>query len=211
MSPSAIWGSNSLDEVVTQSYGAGLYQELVDKKRTLEQERTGETGPGSAEHLARVTGSLDRFPYLIDRIELAKETLRSEGFYDIESYKESLFLIDKWLEVLSTLYFPTRLTVVDNQFGTCSIYSSKDLMKIIRDETQNPYIKLFRERFIQSIVGDQPDLIGVSITATSQIIPGLTLCRLDQGSRARHPSDHWRQHLHQTGRQSCVAARVYSI
>ncbi len=171
-------GIELLDRVVTQSYGAEFYQELVDKKRTLERERTGETGPGSAEHLARVVESLDRFPYLIDRIEPAKETLRGEGFYDLESYKESLFLIDKWLEVLSTLYFPTRLTVVDNQFSSYSIYSSKDLMKIIRDESQNPYIQLFRKHFIQSIVGDQPDLIGVSITATSQIIPGLTLCRL---------------------------------
>jgi len=171
-------GIELLDRVVTQSYGAELYQELVDNKRTLEQGRTGETGPGSSEHLARVVESLDRFPYLIDRIEPAKETLRGESFYDLESYKESLFLIDKWLEVLSTLYFPTRLTVVDNQFGNYSIYSSKDLMKIIRDESQNPYIQLFRKHFIQSIVGDQPDLIGVSITATSQIIPGLTLCRL---------------------------------
>ena len=171
-------GIELLDKVVTHSYGAAVYQELLDKQRGLEQERTGDTGPGSAEHLARVVESLDRFPYLIDRIEPAKETLRGEGFYDLESYKESLFLIDKWLEVLSTLYFPTRLTVVDNQFGNYSIYSSKDLMKIIRDEAQNPYIRLFREQIVQSIVGDQPDLIGVSITATSQIIPGLTLCRL---------------------------------
>jgi len=171
-------GIELLDRVVTHSYGVSLYQELVDKQQSLERQRTGETGPGSDEHLARVVESLDRFPYLIDRIEPAKETLRGEGFYDLESYKESLFLIDKWLEVLSTLYFPTRLTVVDNQFGNFSIYSSKDLMKIISDESQNPYIRLFREQFVQSIVGDQPDLIGVSITATSQIIPGLTLCRL---------------------------------
>jgi len=171
-------GIELLDRVVTHSYGVALYQELLDKQRALHRERTGGTGPGSAEHLARVVESLDRFPYLIDRIESAKGTLRGEGFYDLESYKESLFLIDKWLEVLSTLYFPTRLTVVDNQFGNYSIYSSKDLMRIIRDEAQNPYIRLFREQFIQSIVGDQPDLIGVSITATSQIIPGLTLCRL---------------------------------
>jgi anaerobic magnesium-protoporphyrin IX monomethyl ester cyclase len=171
-------GIELLDKVVTHSYGAALYQELVDKQRALERERIGDTGPGSAEHLARVVESLDRFPYLIDRIEPAKESLRGEGFYDLESYKESLFLIDKWLEVLSTLYFPTRLTVVDNQFGNYSIYSSKDLMKVIRDEAQNPYIRLFQEHFVQSIVGDQPDLIGVSITATSQIIPGLTLCRL---------------------------------
>jgi hypothetical protein len=171
-------GIELLDEVVTKSYGASLYQELLDKKRALERERTGETGPGSAEHMARIIESLDRFPYLIDRIESAKETLRSEGFYDMEAYRESLFLIDKWLEVLSTVYFPTRLTVVDNQFSTYSIYSSKDLMKVIRDEQQNPYIKLFRERFLPSIVAERPELIGVSITATSQIIPGLTLCRL---------------------------------
>lgn len=68
-------GIELLDKVVTHSYGVGLYHELVDKQRMLEQDRTGETGPGSAEHLARVVESLDRFPYLIDRIEPAKETL----------------------------------------------------------------------------------------------------------------------------------------
>jgi len=171
-------GIELLDQVLTQSYGAGLYQDLLDKQKQLERERTGDTGPGSAEHLARVTESLDRFAYLIDRIEPAKETLRGEGFYDLEAYRESLFLIDKWLELLSSIYFPTRLTVVDNQFSTYSIYSSKDLMKVIKDEAQNPYVRLFRERFLPSIVAERPELIGVSITATSQIIPGLTLCRL---------------------------------
>src|ERR1041384_1356387 len=62
-------GIELLDGVLTQSYGAELYQELVDKQRVLEREQTGETGPGSVEHLARVVESLDRFPYLIDRIE----------------------------------------------------------------------------------------------------------------------------------------------
>lgn len=171
-------GIELLDHVLTQSYGAGLYQDLLDKQKLLERERAGETGPGSAEHLARITESLDRFGYLIDRIEPAKETLRGEGFYDMEAYRESLFLIDKWLEVLSSVYFPTRLTVVDNQFSTYSIYSSKDLLKVIKDEAQNPYIKLFQEQFIPSIVAEHPELVGVSITATSQIIPGLTLCRL---------------------------------
>ena len=52
-----------------------LYQQLVAKQRGLERERTGETGPGSAEQLARIIESLDRFPYLFERIELAKETL----------------------------------------------------------------------------------------------------------------------------------------
>ncbi|MGQ0810483.1 MAG: B12-binding domain-containing radical SAM protein [Nitrospiraceae bacterium] len=171
-------GIELLDTVLTQSYGVDVYQRLQDKVRQLERERTGETGPSSKEHHARLVESLDRFPYLIDRIESAKDTLRGEGFYEIEQYKESLFLIDKWLELISSLYFPTRMTVVDNQFSTYSIYSSKDLWQAIRDEEQNPYISIFRERFLPSILAEQPDLVGVSITATSQIIPGLTLCRL---------------------------------
>jgi len=171
-------GIELLDTVLTQKYGEEVYTRLVEKAKKLERGRTGETGPSSAEHYTRVVESLDRFPYLIDRVEPAKESLRGEEFYELERYRESLFLIDKWLELVSTLYFPTRLTVVDNQFSSYSIYSSKDILKAIRDEEQNPYIELFREHFLPSILADQPDLVGVSITATSQIIPGLTLCRL---------------------------------
>ena len=168
----------ALDTILTGAYGQDIYVRLLEKVKQLEKGQSGETGPNSKEHYTRVVESLDRFPYLIDRIELAKETLRSEEFYDIERYRDSLFLIDKWLELVSSIYFPTRMTVVDNQFSSYSIYSSKDLMRAINDEEQNPYLELFRSKFLPSILADQPDLIGVSITATSQIIPGLTLCRL---------------------------------
>lgn len=167
-----------LDRLLTRLYGEELYPRLVDKAKRLERNRNGETGPSSEEHYTRLVESLDRFPYLIERIELAKECLRGEEFYDLERYRESLFVIDKWLELVSTLYFPTRMTVVDNQLSGYSIYSSKDILKAIRDEEQNPYLELFRDQFLASILADQPDFIGVSITATSQIIPGLTLCRL---------------------------------
>jgi len=171
-------GIELLDTVLTQQYGEEVYARLVEKAKKLERERTGETGPSSAEHYTRVVEALDRFPYLIDRIEPAKHSLRGEEFYELDRYREGLFLIDKWLELVSTLYFPTRMTVVDNQFSSYSIYSSKDIAKAIRDEEQNPYIELIRAHILPSILAEQPDLVGVSITATSQIIPGLTLCRL---------------------------------
>jgi anaerobic magnesium-protoporphyrin IX monomethyl ester cyclase len=176
-------GIEALDVFLTQSYGHEVYQRLLDKARSLEQYKHGESGPGSEEHYARVVESLERFPYLIDQIEPAKASLRAEEFYDLDRYRESLFLIDKWLELVSSLYFPTRMTVVDNQFATYSIYSSKDLLRAIKDEEQNPFLHLFRERFLPSILAERPDLIGVSITATSQIIPGLTLCRLMKEAR----------------------------
>ncbi len=171
-------GIEVLDTVLTQDFARDVYFKLQDKQKSLEASRAGKVGPGSEEHYSKIIESLERFPYLIDRIELAKSSLRGEGFYDIETYRDSLFVIDKWLELVSSLYFPTRMTVVDNQFSMYSIYSSKDLMKAISDEQQNPYIDIFTKRFLPSILGESPDLIGVSITATSQIVPGLTLCRL---------------------------------
>ncbi len=171
-------GIEVLDRLLTRTFAQEVHGRLQQKVKELERGRSGESGHGSDEHYARVTESLDLFPYLIDRIELAKETLRGENFYDIEQYRDALFVIDKWLEVVSSQYFPTRMTVVDNQFSNFSIYSSKDLNSAIRDEAQNPYISLFKEQFLSSIFAEQPDLIGVSITATSQVLPGLTLCRL---------------------------------
>jgi hypothetical protein len=163
--------------MLTKSFGLDIHQQLIDLVRKLELSVDGETGPGSKEHYAKAVESLDRFPHLIDEVEPAKASLRGQEFFDEERYRESLFVIDRWLDVVSSLYFPTRMTVVDNQLSY-SIYSSRDIIKAIHDETQNPYLDLYRRFFLPGFTQDTPDFVGVSITATSQIIPGLTLCRL---------------------------------
>jgi anaerobic magnesium-protoporphyrin IX monomethyl ester cyclase len=166
-----------LDKILTKEYGLDVHQRLVDLVKNLEQTMAGDSGAGSKEHYAKAVESLDRFPYLIEDIESAKSTLRGEAFFDPDCYRESLFVIDRWLDLVSTIYFPTRITVVDNQLSY-SIYSSRDILKAIQDEAQNPYLDLYKRFFLPSFLEYQPDFVGVSITATSQIIPGLTLCRL---------------------------------
>ncbi len=166
-----------LDRILTKSFGLDIHQQLIALVKKLEQSIEGETGPGSKEHYAKAVESLDRFPHLIDEVERAKASLRGPEFFDEERYRESLFVIDRWLDVVSSLYFPTRMTVVDNQVSY-SIYSSRDIIKAIHDEAQNPYLDLYRRFFLPDFTQNTPDFVGVSITATSQIIPGLTLCRL---------------------------------
>jgi len=171
-------GIEVLDGLLSQDTGRETYERIQEKIQRLERSGTqGGTGPSSQEHLARMREALDWFPPLYDQIDDAKRTLRSESFYDLERYRESLFLIDQYLAFISTLYFPTRISVVDNQWRH-SIYSSKDILKAVADEEENPYLELFRSRFVPQLLAQAPDLIGVSITATSQILPGLTLCRL---------------------------------
>ncbi len=166
-----------LDRMLTKDFGLDIHQQLIDLVKKLERSVDGETGPGSKEHYAKAVESLDQFPHLIDEVERAKTSLRGPEFFDEDRYRESLFVIDKWLDLVSSLYFPTRMTVVDNQLSY-SIYSSRDIIKAIHDETQNPYLDLYRRFFLPGFTQDTPDFVGVSITATSQIIPGLTLCSL---------------------------------
>src|SRR5205807_7410085 len=90
-----------------------------------------------------------------DHIEEAKRFLRSEPFYDPDTYRESLILIDRWLAFVSTLYFPTRISVVDNQWRY-SIYSSKDILKAVADEQENPYLEVFRSRLVPDILAQPP-------------------------------------------------------
>src|SRR5205807_10418552 len=167
-----------LDSFLSQATGRETYERMQEKVRALERLGTqGETGPSSQEHLARMKEALDWFPPLYDHVEAAKWILRSEQFYDIDRYRESLFLIDRYLAFISTLYFPTRISVVDNQWRY-SIYSSKDILKAVADEEENPYLELFRSRFVPQLLAQAPDLIGVSITSTSQLPPALIVCRL---------------------------------
>ena len=74
-----------LDTVLTRTYGHEIYEKLIEKTKYLEKSAEGETGPGSKEQYARVVEALDRFPYVIDQIEPAKDSLRSEEFYDRRS------------------------------------------------------------------------------------------------------------------------------
>ncbi len=176
-------GIEVLDSFLSQATGRETYERMQEKVRILERLGTqGETGPSSQEHLARMKEALDWFPPLYEHIEAAKWILRSEQFYDPDKYRESLFLIDRWLAFISTLYFPTRISVVDNQWRY-SIYSSRDILKAVADEQENPYLEVFRARLVPDILAQAPNLVGVSITATSQIMPGLTLCRLLKQAR----------------------------
>src|SRR3989449_5345217 len=171
-------GIEVLDGFLSQAAGRETYERMQEKVTTLERLGThGETVPWSQEHLAGMKEALDWFPPLYDHIEEAKRFLRSEPFYDPDTYRESLILIDRWLAFVSTLYFPTRISVVDNQWRY-SIYSSKDILKAGADEQENPYLEGFRSPLGPGILAQAPGLVGVSITATAQIMPGLPLCRV---------------------------------
>ncbi|MFQ5686218.1 MAG: B12-binding domain-containing radical SAM protein [Candidatus Scalindua sp.] len=138
---------------------------------------------GHAENEAEVFSRLEWASDVIDsgnlvqKVEWAKSALRSEGFYDINDYVESWKIIDRWLQAFGMLYYPSEISIADNSMRY-SVYSSVDVIKASEDELENPYRDLFKEYMLDSIVSQEPGLVGISVTATSQVMPAFTLARL---------------------------------
>lgn len=123
---------------------------------------------------------------MMQMVEWAKATLRSQRFYNIEDYVESWKIIDSWLQAYGMLYYPAEIMIADNSMRY-SVYSSSDILAAANDVHENPYYDLFEGYILDSIVKNEPSLIGISVTATSQVIPAFTLARLlRERSRETH-------------------------
>lgn len=113
----------------------------------------------------------------VQTVEWAKSILRTRGFYNLNDYVESWKIIDRWLQVFGMLYYPSEISIADNSMRY-SVYSSDDILRAVDAEHENPFRKLFREHILGSILESEPGLVGISVTATSQVMPAFTLARL---------------------------------
>ena len=123
---------------------------------------------------------------MVQNVEWAKSTLKSQSFYEIDDYIESWKIIDRWLQAFGMLYYPSEISIADNSMRY-SVYSSEDVLKAVNNKDENPYHDLFNEHIIDSMMQEEPDLVGISVTATSQVMPAFTLARkLKEKNRDLH-------------------------
>jgi len=114
---------------------------------------------------------------MVQNVEWAKSTLKSQGFYELDDYVESWKIIDRWLQAFGMLYYPSEISIADNSMRY-SVYSSEEILKAVDDECENPYRDLLKEHVLDSIINEDPGLVGISVTATSQVMPAFSLARL---------------------------------
>lgn len=157
-----------LDVLLTKKNGEEFLLRIRDKLKTQS------LAPEKFDVLREVA---DLLPLSFDFIEDAKTTFRTEDFYNVDKYIESLITIDKYMKLAGALFYPSSITAYDNTMRY-SVYSSKEIMAAIQDEEENIFINIFKQHFLPSILNSKPDIVGISITSTSQMIPGLTLARL---------------------------------
>lgn len=109
-----------------------------------------------------------------DAIAVMRDPVR---FHDYDEYVKAVKRIDRAFKLISAEWYPTVLS--PNSFAMRhSIEREADVVAGVMNDAENLYVEFYREKVIPSIVALKPDLIGISITYGSMIIPALTLARL---------------------------------
>jgi len=134
--------------------------------------------------LAEAAASADG---VVEGIELALRTLREEElFYDYDGYFAVVKLLDRAFRLISAEHYPSSLTP-HNYTLKHSIEREAEVLAAVFDEEANFFCEYFREKALPEILALAPDLLGISLTYTSQVIPGLALARMVKQAR---PSIH---------------------
>src|SRR5262245_48557432 len=134
--------------------------------------------------LAEAAASADG---VVEGIELALRTLREEElFYDYDGYLAAVKLLDRAFRLISAEHYPSSLTP-HNFTLKHSIEREAEVLAAVFDEEANFFCEYYREKALPEILALAPDLLGISLTYTSQVIPGLALARMVKQAR---PSIH---------------------
>lgn len=119
--------------------------------------------------------------YIIDRIAEAKGVYTSwTEFFHPEKLIESHKLMEGALRLALAPWYPAHLSF--NQFcldaDKVAFTTEEALVADICDREHNPFQEIFREYLLDSMLAEEPDLIGISMSGCYQPIPGLTLAAL---------------------------------
>ncbi len=108
----------------------------------------------------------------IENIDYSLKVLRDNKlFYDPNQLTKALYNIDFCLEIVSLPFFPAQIQI-GNYYNPFFKLEFQDMLKSA--STYNIFSD-FYEKYINKILDLKPDLIGLSINSTTQIVSALTL------------------------------------
>lgn len=132
----------------------------------------------SQRHYESICKALLSATMVIDNIDKALRFFDSpDGFLDFDEYSLNERIIQQAMQLVSAAHYPTTLSLIDFIMHHSS-GSSREIMTAVEDDKTNPYVTFLHEYVTEKLKAEKPTLMGISITALSQVIPGLTLARI---------------------------------
>ncbi len=148
---------------------------IEETGRLTELERRANLGYSDLVEYRRLTQVVTAGNWVVDGIEAAKSVMRDpERFYDYDAYVRAARCIEQGLSIISAEHHPSDLSAHGFSMRY-SVQRSDDIFAGAADEAENPFLEFFREVTMPKIRELDPDVIGLSVTFTSQAIPTASL------------------------------------
>lgn len=122
----------------------------------------------------------------LPQVDAAKAVLRSARYYDPAAFVQANTTLEKAYHLLNWAYPGTQCS----RRGLILPYresSSQQILLATQDTQSNPYLDFYRAEVLPQLEQAPPNLVGISIADTTQLVGGLTLARL---LRERFPQMH---------------------
>ena len=163
-------------EVIQRDLNLEVFDEILTRdylKNTLTQLRA--TNPKSKiQNPKSIDWALRQGPQLVNQVESAKATLRSEAFFDGPVGLRAFKTLVDCLELASLPFYPAALHLQSYE-AAGPVDSSRTLLELVRDPQTNIFLEIYRRGILQDIIREQPDVVGISIPSMPQMLAGMTL------------------------------------
>ncbi|NWG19888.1 MAG: radical SAM protein [Chloroflexi bacterium] len=116
-------------------------------------------------------------PKVAARVERAKQTIKSDAFFDGPIGLEAFVTIVDALQIASLPFFPAALEIGTYRPARTAD-STQNILSEVRDPQFNMLIDIYRRTVLADIEREKPDVVGISIPSMAQMVPGLTLAAL---------------------------------
>ncbi|MBI2264132.1 MAG: radical SAM protein [Armatimonadetes bacterium] len=118
--------------------------------------------------------SWEQIPLLVE--EMVAVMRDPAKFHDPSSLIPAMGVIDHALEIVSLANYPSRVAINDFSDPTVRL-TVEDIIRASQDEDNNLFHPFF-EQWVPDLIEESPRVIGISINAFSQVLPGLTLAAM---------------------------------
>lgn len=159
------------DEILTRDYLNNTLARLRTIHHTQQSDRRRQAASPQAK---AIEWALRSGPQLVAQVEQAKQTIRSDVFFDGPLGLRAFRIVVEALEMASLPFYPAALHLQSYQ-AAGPVDSSRSLLQLVRDQKTNIFLDIYRRGILADIEREAPDVVGISIPSMPQMLAGMTL------------------------------------
>jgi anaerobic magnesium-protoporphyrin IX monomethyl ester cyclase len=161
------------DRVLTRDYALASLARL----RTMPPRRDGPPAD-------LVAWASQHGPRIAEEVDRAKDTIRSQAFYDGPTSLPAFETVLDALRLASLPHFPATLQI-STYHSPYRADSSEQILRAADDRVRNMFVEVYEELVVPDVLREDPDVVGISIPCVAQIHGAMTLARAIKRSGAR--------------------------